>query len=330
MLDLEHHANLLPVARATGRGRPCHDRRDARRARCRARRTAGRARLGDRRVQRDGRGAADRGASPAWRTRAAHASRWMPHSCCRTGGSISRHPTSTTSPSRATRRTRRSASGALVGRADWLDAAQPYLAGGGAVESVRLDHVDWKQGADRHEAGTPNVLGIAALARALVELERLGDEPRREHEAALTARLHSRARRPARRARHPRLRRRRRSPRHRDHRARARLGRPRRRGARGRARHLGARGALLRAPLLRPRRHAGPTGCARASAPGRPPTTSTASSTRSRRSSPTARRTRTSAHPRAGVRASTTGPGPPSTDHVPVGVSRPTPPSGIR
>jgi len=80
--------------------------------------------------------------------------------------------------------------GALVGRADWLDAAPPHLAGGGAVESVRLDGVDWKHGADRHEAGTPNVIGIAALARALVELERLGDVPRREHEAALTARLH--------------------------------------------------------------------------------------------------------------------------------------------
>jgi selenocysteine lyase/cysteine desulfurase len=80
--------------------------------------------------------------------------------------------------------------GALVGRSDWLDAAPAHLAGGGAVESVRLDAVDWKQGADRHEAGTPNVLGIAALARALVELERLGDAPLREHEVALSARLH--------------------------------------------------------------------------------------------------------------------------------------------
>jgi selenocysteine lyase/cysteine desulfurase len=82
-------------------------------------------------------------------------------------------------------------SGALVGRADWLDAAPPYLAGGGAVDAVRLDGVDWKHGADRHEAGTPNVLGIAALARALDELERLGDEPRHEHESALADRLHA-------------------------------------------------------------------------------------------------------------------------------------------
>ena len=82
-------------------------------------------------------------------------------------------------------------SGALVGRADWLDAAPPYLAGGGAVDAVRLDGVDWKHGADRHEAGTPNVLGIAALARALDELERLGDGPRHEHESALAERLHA-------------------------------------------------------------------------------------------------------------------------------------------
>lgn len=76
--------------------------------------------------------------------------------------------------------------GALVGRPDWLDAAPPYLAGGGAVEAVRIDDVDWKLGAERHEAGTPNVIGIAALARALVELERLGDERRHAHERALT------------------------------------------------------------------------------------------------------------------------------------------------
>jgi selenocysteine lyase/cysteine desulfurase len=80
--------------------------------------------------------------------------------------------------------------GAIVGRADWLDAAPAHLAGGGAVEAVRVDGAAWKTGPERHEAGTPNVLGIAALARALVELERLGDDARREHEEALTARLH--------------------------------------------------------------------------------------------------------------------------------------------
>ncbi|MFF2271897.1 aminotransferase class V-fold PLP-dependent enzyme [Agromyces sp. NPDC058136] len=82
-------------------------------------------------------------------------------------------------------------SGALIGRADWLDAAPAHLAGGGAVESVALDRVAWKQGAARHEAGTPNVIGIAAIARALGELERLGDDARDAHERALTERLHA-------------------------------------------------------------------------------------------------------------------------------------------
>lgn len=81
-------------------------------------------------------------------------------------------------------------SGALVGRADWLDAAPAYLAGGGAVEAVGLEASVWRTGPERHEAGTPNVIGITAIASALAELERLGDDARRSHEAALTSMLH--------------------------------------------------------------------------------------------------------------------------------------------
>ncbi|WP_430644798.1 aminotransferase class V-fold PLP-dependent enzyme [Agromyces sp. GXS1127] len=80
--------------------------------------------------------------------------------------------------------------GALVGRADWLDAAPPHLAGGGAVESVTVDAAEWKTGPERHEAGTPNLIGAVALARALAELERIGEDARRAHEDALAARLH--------------------------------------------------------------------------------------------------------------------------------------------
>ncbi|NUT59032.1 MAG: aminotransferase class V-fold PLP-dependent enzyme, partial [Agromyces sp.] len=50
--------------------------------------------------------------------------------------------------------------------------------------------VAWSAVPERHEAGTPNVLGIAAVARALDELDRLGDDARRAHEDALTQRLH--------------------------------------------------------------------------------------------------------------------------------------------
>ncbi|WP_256513055.1 aminotransferase class V-fold PLP-dependent enzyme [Actinoallomurus soli] len=56
--------------------------------------------------------------------------------------------------------------GCLVGRADWLRAAEPYLLGGGATASVG-ERVTWSADPQqRHEAGTPNVLGVVALAAA--------------------------------------------------------------------------------------------------------------------------------------------------------------------
>ncbi|MFE1456924.1 aminotransferase class V-fold PLP-dependent enzyme [Streptomyces sp. NPDC058735] len=68
-------------------------------------------------------------------------------------------------------------SGVLAGRADWLREAEPYLAGGGASRRVgrRADggvDVEWHDGAARHEAGSPNVIGayaVASACRALTE-----------------------------------------------------------------------------------------------------------------------------------------------------------------
>ncbi len=83
--------------------------------------------------------------------------------------------------------------GALVGRADWLRAADPYLAGGGATSLVadRGSHlaVSWSTGPERHEAGTPNVVGAHALATACETFLRHGWEPVVAHEEALLARL---------------------------------------------------------------------------------------------------------------------------------------------
>ena len=57
--------------------------------------------------------------------------------------------------------------GCLVGRADWLRAAEPYLLGGGATAGVDAAQVRWSADPQqRHEAGTPNVLGVVALAAA--------------------------------------------------------------------------------------------------------------------------------------------------------------------
>jgi selenocysteine lyase/cysteine desulfurase len=65
--------------------------------------------------------------------------------------------------------------GALIGRADWLRAARPYLSGGGASKLVnRHDDgglgVVWNDGPERHEAGSPNTVGVYALGVACREL----------------------------------------------------------------------------------------------------------------------------------------------------------------
>lgn len=80
-------------------------------------------------------------------------------------------------------------SGVLVGKRDWLDAAEPYLAGGGAVRNVTVESTEWAPAPARHEAGTPNVLGAAALAAACDALAELDFGRVAEHEAALTSRL---------------------------------------------------------------------------------------------------------------------------------------------
>ncbi|WP_432544032.1 aminotransferase class V-fold PLP-dependent enzyme [Kineococcus sp. SYSU DK002] len=79
--------------------------------------------------------------------------------------------------------------GALVGRRDWLDAAEPYLAGGGATLDVSHDAVRWADGPDRHEAGSPNVVGAVALAQACATLAALPTAALESHEAALRDRL---------------------------------------------------------------------------------------------------------------------------------------------
>lgn len=75
--------------------------------------------------------------------------------------------------------------GVLVGRPDWLDAGTPHLAGGGAVRDARLDSVSWTTGPARHEGGSPNVLGAAALARASQVIEALDDVQWHAHEDAI-------------------------------------------------------------------------------------------------------------------------------------------------
>lgn len=70
-------------------------------------------------------------------------------------------------------------SGVLAGRSDWLQDADPYLAGGGASRKVarRADggvDVEWHTTAARHEAGSPNVIGVYSIASACKALTEVG------------------------------------------------------------------------------------------------------------------------------------------------------------
>ncbi|MGK5642669.1 aminotransferase class V-fold PLP-dependent enzyme [Streptomyces sp. URMC 126] len=85
--------------------------------------------------------------------------------------------------------------GVLAGRTDWLRAAEPYLAGGGATRSVRRNgagsapDVEWDEGVARHEAGSPNVIGAHAVASACRALTEAGFERLVAREEALLTRL---------------------------------------------------------------------------------------------------------------------------------------------
>ena len=189
----EHHANLLPWRRGDVRhlaipASPA-DALEALEAELRALGGAPRARRGDGRLERDGRGVADRGDRRGSRIATVRGSRWTPRSWRRTVRSTSPPGTSTTSPSPATRSTPRTAPACSPGRADWLDAARPYLAGGGAVRRVTADDVEWATGPARHEGGTPAALGAVAIAAAVSALSETGWERIQAHEQELLERL---------------------------------------------------------------------------------------------------------------------------------------------
>jgi len=79
--------------------------------------------------------------------------------------------------------------GALVAPSAMLRNVEPMLVGGGAVDFVTLDDVQWTSLPDRHEAGSPNVLGAIAMAMAAIALQNAGFERIEAHERRLLAYL---------------------------------------------------------------------------------------------------------------------------------------------
>ncbi|WGL51794.1 aminotransferase class V-fold PLP-dependent enzyme [Nocardioides sp. BP30] len=79
--------------------------------------------------------------------------------------------------------------GALIGRRDWLDDAPAYLAGGGSVQRVTVEGATWSPAPARHEGGTPNLIGALAIASACEALAALDPVAWEHHERVLRERL---------------------------------------------------------------------------------------------------------------------------------------------
>jgi len=79
--------------------------------------------------------------------------------------------------------------GLLVGPRATFAEGDPFLVGGGAVELVDLDEVAWTDPPDREEAGSPNVVGAVALHAAIDQLQLIGWPAIAGHDDRLARRL---------------------------------------------------------------------------------------------------------------------------------------------
>jgi cysteine desulfurase/selenocysteine lyase len=76
--------------------------------------------------------------------------------------------------------------GALVVPSTLFAEGEPMLVGGGSACLLTRSGITWATGPDLEEAGSPNVVGVVAMAAALEELMRFGMERIAQHERELT------------------------------------------------------------------------------------------------------------------------------------------------
>lgn len=75
--------------------------------------------------------------------------------------------------------------GVLIGPKAFFEKGEPDVVGGGVVEIVTLDHAEWNLPPHKEEAGSPNVIGGVALARAIDVLQSVGMDSIAAHEKEL-------------------------------------------------------------------------------------------------------------------------------------------------
>ena len=77
--------------------------------------------------------------------------------------------------------------GVLVTDKRLFEFGSPEYVGGGTVDIVNLESAYWKDLPEREEAGTPDIVGVVALARVISLLQEVGFDSIVEHESELTA-----------------------------------------------------------------------------------------------------------------------------------------------
>lgn len=76
--------------------------------------------------------------------------------------------------------------GVLWGKYELLEQMQPYQMGGEMIESVYLDHTNFKKPPHKFEAGTPHIAGVIGMGAAIDYLQNLGMKNIRNHEIEIT------------------------------------------------------------------------------------------------------------------------------------------------
>jgi cysteine desulfurase/selenocysteine lyase len=74
-----------------------------------------------------------------------------------------------------------SGTGILYGKKELMKDMEPYQIGGGMVNSVEKDKVDYSTTPEKFEAGTPNVAGAAGMKAAIEYLESIGMKQIKKH-----------------------------------------------------------------------------------------------------------------------------------------------------
>jgi selenocysteine lyase/cysteine desulfurase len=75
--------------------------------------------------------------------------------------------------------------GVLIGKRKFFNGSAPEYSGGGTVRAVSKKNVVWADAPDREEAGSPNVLGVLALADTIRYIEKTGMKNISAYEQAL-------------------------------------------------------------------------------------------------------------------------------------------------